>query len=330
MQPIVKNHKKGCDEMARKRKERLFADYYDEWIDLYKEGAIADLGVRKYRIAAQYVREFCPKLCLSDLNRVEYQKLINWYALTHEKQTTKDFHHQVKAAILDAHNDGLIDHNPCHRIVLKGKEKKERKTVKFLEKDELAKLLRLLDLTQGINLDWLILIAAKTGLRYAEVLGLTPSDFDWRTNTLSVNKTWAYKGSNGHFSKTKNQSSNRTIKLDWQIVGQFKPLLDDLPPDEPIFIEKFENGLYKRVHNSTINNRLKKLCKKAGIPIITCHSLRHTHASVLLAEGISIHTISARLGHSDISTTQETYTHILKELEQKDDQKMMAALMQLA
>ena len=316
--------------MGRKKKERLFADYFDEWIELYKEGSILPVTLRKYIVAAGYVREFWPKLFLSDLDRVEYQKLINWYAVTHEKQTVQDFHHQVKGAILDAYHDGLITNNPCHRIVIKGKERKERKTVKFLEKDELQKLLRQLDLTKGINIDWLLLIGAKTGLRYSELLGLTPADFDWQLNTVTVNKSWAYKNTRGHFAKTKNISSNRTIKIDWQIVGQFKPLVEGLPPEEPIFIEKLENGLYKRMFNSTVNNRLKKCCEMAGVPIITCHSLRHTHASVLLAEGVSLHTISARLGHSDVTTTQETYTHILKELEKKDDQKMMSALMQLA
>ncbi|WP_441328017.1 tyrosine-type recombinase/integrase [Listeria monocytogenes] len=112
-------------------------------------------------------------------------------------------------------------------------------------------------------------------------------------------------------------SSVRTIKIDWQIVGQFKPLIKDFPEDEPIFVEKFGDGTYKRQFNSTINNFLAAKCKETGITQISFHALRHTHASVLLAEGVSIHTISARLGHAD-------------ELQKKDDQKMLSVLMQIA
>ena len=66
------------------------------------------------------------------------------------------------------------------------------------------------------------------------------------------------------------------------------------------------------------------------IPIISFHALRHTHASVLLAEGVSIHTISSRLGHADVGVTQSTYAHVLDDLQSKDDQIMMSALMQMA
>ncbi|HAC4377808.1 TPA_asm: site-specific integrase, partial [Listeria monocytogenes] len=143
------------------------------------------------------------------------------------------------------------------------------------------------------------------------------------------NKTWNYK-QNAGFAKTKSSSSIRTIKIDWQIVGQFKPLVSNLHDTEPIFVGKLENGTYKRQFNSTVNSFLSAKCKAAGITAISLHALRHTHASVLLAEGVSIHTISARLGHADVGVTQTTYAHVLDELQKKDDQKMMSVLMQIA
>jgi integrase len=65
------------------------------------------------------------------------------------------------------------------------------------------------------------------------------------------------------------------------------------------------------------------LCKKAGVPIISVHCLRHTHASLLIFAGVSIASIAKRLGHSSVSTTQETYLHIIKELESQDNDKIM-------
>lgn len=83
------------------QKERLFVDCYDEWIEMYKVGAISDITLKKYRIASNFLRKVCPKLFLSDFDRMEYQKILNEYAKTHERQTTADFHTQVKACIRD-------------------------------------------------------------------------------------------------------------------------------------------------------------------------------------------------------------------------------------
>ncbi|MDT2557153.1 site-specific integrase, partial [Enterococcus raffinosus] len=199
-----------------------------------------------------------------------------------------------------------------------------------LQKDELTKLVHSLDLSNGINKDWFILLLAKTGMRFAECLAITPNDFDFEANQLNINKTWDYKSAEGGFIKTKTDSSVRKIVIDWQVSGLIRPIIEKLPPDEPIFIEKLPEGRYKRQHNSTYVNYLLSKCRELGITEITLHALRHTHASVLLAEGVSINTISARLGHADVGVTQETYAHVLDELKRKDDQKMMSVLMQIA
>lgn len=316
--------------MTRKKpKEILFCDYFDQWVETYKVGAIKQVTLNKYYMSGRQLRKICPKLLMSNFDRIEYQKIINEYAKTHEKQTTVDFHHNIKGCILDAFHDGVLDKDPTYRAVIKGKEP-GKKRMKFLQKEELTKLLHSLDLTHGINKDWFILLLAKTGMRFAEGLAITPEDFDWTANQLTINKTWNYKKSNGGFETTKTESSIRKIAIDWQIVGQFKPLLDGLEPDEPIFIEKLPDGHYKRQHNSTYVNYLLSKCRELDITEITLHALRHTHASVLLAEGVSINTISARLGHADVGVTQETYAHVLDELKRKDDQKMMSVLMQIA
>lgn len=312
--------------MVRRKKQQLFVDYYDEWVETYKVGAVADVTLSKYYVAGKHLRNICPNLLMSDFDRREYQRIINEYAKTHEKQTTIDFHHHVKGCIKDAFHDGLLDKDPTYRAVLKGKEPAEKRK-KFLQIDELTKLLQSLDLSNGINNDWFLFLTAKTGMRYAEALAITPADFDWTRATLTIDKTWDYKTTTGGFKKTKTASSIRTILIDWQIVGQFKPLVEGLPQDEPIFVEKLENGHYRRQFNSTMGKYLLSKCKRLGITEVTLHALRHTHASVLLAEGVSIHTISARLGHSDVGVTQETYAHVLDELQKKDNQKMMTALM---
>jgi len=183
-------------------------------------------------------------------------------------------------------------------------------------------LLANLDLKQEINWDWFILLIAKTGMRFSEALALTPKDFNFSHQMLSINKTWDYKNNSG-FLPTKNKASVRKIQIDWQTVIQFSGLLKNLPEDEPIFVKS-------KVYNSTINDILEKHCKNSKIPVISIHGLRHTHASLLLFAGVSIASVARRLGHASMTTTQKTYLHIIQELENKDIDLVMRSLSELS
>ena len=81
-----------------------------------------------------------------------------------------------------------------------------------------------------------------------------------------------------------------------------------------------------QVYNSTVNDILGRYCRKANVPVITIHGLRHTHASVLLFAGVSIASVARRLGHSSMTTTQKTYLHIIQELENRDVDLVMRSL----
>lgn len=305
--------------MARKKKsDQLFHEYFEEWIELYKVGAIRSVTLQKYYMSQQRIVELAPNLKIGELNRKQYQKLLNDYAMTHEKQTTMDFHHQLKGAILDAVDEGLIEKNPTRKIIVKGKKPSEKKT-KFLNQFEVQALLKQLDLTEEINWDWFILLVTKTGLRFSEALALTPEDFDFSKQKIIVSKTWNYKETTGEFQPTKNESSKRKVQIDWQTAMQFSQLIKKVDNNKPIFVKS-------RVFNSTVNNYLRTLCVKADIPIITIHGLRHTHASLLLFAGVSIASVATRLGHSSMTTTQETYLHIIHELENQDNDKIMRHL----
>ena len=295
----------------------LFYKYYERWIRIYKEGAIRDVTMKKYEITLVRLKKLVPQLSLCDLNRITYQKLLNDYAAVHERQTTMDFHHQLKAAILDAVDDGMIERDPTRKAIIKGKTPRVKK-IKYLNQFELHTLLSSLKLPPQINWDWLILLIAKTGMRFSEALALTPKDFDFVRQSLSVERTWDYKGKGG-FMPTKNKSSVRKIQLDWQTIIQFSELIKGLPEDEPIFIRG-------RVFNSTVNSILARHCKAQNIPVISIHGLRHTHASLLLFAGVSIASVARRLGHASMTTTQKTYLHIIQELENRDIDLVMRSL----
>ena len=305
------------ETIIKTNKKELFYKYFERWISVYKEGAIRKVTMDKYKLSLNWLKTIAPKTKLSDLNRVVYQQILNEYSKNHERQTTMDFHHHLKAAILDAVDDGLIDKDPTRKVIIKGMPPKEKKK-KYLNQYELHTLLKDLNLNSGINYDWLILLIAKTGMRFSEAIALTPSDFDFTHQTLSISKTWNYKGEGG-FQPTKNKSSIRKIQIDWMIVSQFSALIKELPKEKPIFIKD-------AIFNSTINDILEKHCKKVNVPIITIHGLRHTHASLLLFAGVSIASVAKRLGHSSMNTTEKTYLHIIQELENKDVDLVMRSL----
>ena len=304
---------------------KLFYKYYKQWISLYKENAIRPITLDKYYLAQRKLRELAPDLHLNQLNRRTYQDLINRYAETHERKTVLDFHHHLRASLVDAVDDGLLEKDPTRRIIIKGITKKQRKKTKYLSMYELQTLLKHLNLGPVLNWDWFILLVAKTGLRYAEALGLTPEDFNFETQELTINKSWDYKSKHGKFQPTKNKSSNRTVMLDWKTMNQFQQLIKDKQSHQPIFVPRG-----KRVYNSTINNILNRYCKACEIPVISIHGLRHTHASLLLYEGVSIASVAKWLGHANTTTTQQTYIHIIQELENKDTDKVLQHLSKLA
>ena len=296
----------------------LFCDYYAQWVEVYKRGAIREATMAKYLMTQKWVEKLAPKVKVSELTRTKYQQLLNDYAKEHERQTTLDFHHQLKGAILDAVDEGMIERDPTRKAIIKGKTPRAKK-IKYLNQFELHTLIADLDIKEEPNWDWFILLVAKTGMRFSEALAITPSDFDFARQTLSISKTWDYKGDGG-FLPTKNKSSVRKIQIDWQIVVKFAELTKRLPENKPIFIDE------TKIYNSTVNDVLARHCKRCGISEISIHGLRHTHASLLLFAGVSIASVARRLGHASMTTTQKTYLHIIQELENKDVDLVMRTL----
>ena len=296
----------------------LFWEYYKQWVDVYKKDAIREATMSKYLMTQKWVEKLAPDLKISELTRTTYQQILNDYAKEHERQTTLDFHHQLKGAILDAVDEGLIERDPTRKAIIKGKAPRAKK-IKYLNQFELHTLIANLDIREEPNWDWFILLVAKTGMRFSEALAITPGDFDFARQTLSISKTWDYKGDGG-FLPTKNKSSVRKIQVDWQIVVKFSELVKGLPQDKPSFVGK------SKIYNSTVNDVLTRHCKDCGISVISIHGLRHTQASLLLFAGVSIASVARRLGHASMTTTQKTYLHIIQELENKDVDLVMRTL----
>jgi len=293
--------------------------YYRRWIQVYKQNAVTPITYNKYQNTAKHANELFGDLKLKDLTKLIYQEQLNKFAESHAKRTVSCFHKQLRACILEALDEKIITTDPTRKAVITGCERP--KVSKTLNYDDWKKLLLHLDTSQIGEM--IVYLAAVTGMRYGEIVGLTPSDIDLKNNLIAVNKAWDYKYKTG-FMKTKTPSSVRDIAIDQQTSQKLRKFLDlhFLSSNRPIFMNTTGHILVSAEINKVLTEKLAEL----KIPRITFHGLRHTHASILLYKGVSVLSVSRRLGHSNITTTQSTYLHIIKELESQDQDKIIAIL----
>lgn len=158
-----------------------------------------------------------------------------------------------------------------------------------------------------------VLITMETGMRIGEVAGLRWSDFDLENKVLYVNRTVERiyefdetgKGKTRLFiGDTKTISSNREIPLSRDLLFFIRPLLKICVPDYYV-----TSNSPRPCEPRTYRNYYRGLCKKAGVPYIKFHGLRHTFATRLIDAKCDIKTVSALLGHANITTTLNIYVH---------------------
>lgn len=293
--------------------------YYRRWIKVYKQGAVTPITYNKYENTAKHAAELFGDLKLKDLTKLIYQEKLNRFAQTHARRTVSCFHKQLRSCILEALDERIIISDPTRKAVITGVEQPKRpKTLSYQDWQRL-----IVNLSSSKISDMIIYIAAVTGMRYGEVVGLTTEDIDFKHHKISVNKAWDYKYKTG-FMKTKTPSSVREITIDTTTSKRLHTYLTTFPASSkrPIFMTP-EGHVFV---SAEINHDLTDILHHLKVPRITFHGLRHTHASILLYKGVSVLSVSRRLGHSSITTTQSTYLHIIKELETQDQDRIISIL----
>lgn len=174
---------------------------------------------------------------------------------------------------------------------------------------------------------YILLLALKSGMRFAEIIALTRKDFNFKDNTININKTWGYTNSYDEGTKkTKTESSNRIIKMDKVTMSLLNHFFEVTPENIHKLVFYNPASKYKVFSNTGVNKALKKILHELKIEEISIHGLRHSHASILFYKGISVQYISERLGHADADTTIRIYTHLIKELREEDENKTVNIL----
>ena len=296
-------------------KDTLFYEYYKQWVELYKNGAIREATMAKYLMTQKWVEKLVPELKVSEMTRTIYQQLLNDYAKEHERQTTLDFHHQLKGAILDALDEGLISRDPTRKAIIKGKAPKAKK-IKYLNQFELHTLIADLDIKDEVNWDWFILLVAKTGMRFSEALAITPADFDFEKRTVTINKSYQRLNGQDLITTPKTEKSNRVITMPQFLaeeIQDYLKMLYGIGADDRMFT----------VTKSYLHREMDRGSKEAGVPRIRIHDIRHSAVSLLIDMGFSATAIADRVGHESIDITYN-YAHLFpsKQTEMADKLNM--------
>ena len=233
-------------------------------------------------------------------------------------KTILEHHRLLRAMLHKAIYWQLIVTNPAERV----QPPKARKPKRRSYDDEQTKiLLENLELLPNEDTKYkvAIILTVFTGVRLGELMGLEWQDVDFKNGIISINRSSQYLADMGVFTKVpKTESSIREIAIPEFIISlleEYKLLYEE---QKSIYGELWTNSdrLFvqadgKPMHPSTISKWFVKYVGQIGLPVINFHGLRHTNASLLVAQNIDIAVISARLGHAQISTTLDFYVHPL-------------------
>ena len=188
--------------------------------------------------------------------------------------------------------------------------KEKKKDIRFLTLDQFKQLQAVMN-KRKYHVFFTLLFYS--GMRKGEALAITPADIDTEKNIITVNKRIYHKT----IDTPKSKAGYRKITMPPDIIAMLQDFIQALQPIEP------HQRIFECIGYSSVNPQLAKYLKQAGLPKITVHDLRHSHASLLVEKGIDWLTIKDRLGHENIKMTIDTYSHLYPEKE-----KSVALLLQ--
>jgi len=237
--------------------------------------------------------------------------------------TIHTYHRLISSIFSKAVKWGYIPINPATNAEPPYNDKKE---AAYLDEVDVRRLLTLLR-NEPIKWRMMSILDVLSGLRRGELLGLRWRDVDFENKMISVVQASAYVKGHGVYDETpKSDESGRTMKLSrlaFSLLLEYKDWQDS--QREMCGDQWKENGgrvftgdMGGKIHPDSLTGWFKSFIRKHGFnDDIHLHSLRHTAASLMIADGINIVTVSKRLGHAQVSTTSDIYAHMIKAADEK-------------
>jgi integrase len=251
--------------------------------------------------------------------------LIGW---DRSLKTKANYHGLLYGVFNHALEQGLITANPCQRTAPKrSRIRQSQADLRFLTEAEFAIAAEAAGEHAG-----LLTVAVGTGMRFGELTALWVSDVDLNHRTIRINKAWKSDGEDSeqdtpawlrrtlrakhqmrghHLGNPKTPRSRRTIEISEQLVAVLRPQIEAKAVDDFVFTTPTGRPLHNADYYERVWNPLMADLKTRGVAPFRFHDLRHTHVAWLVAGGVPLPHIQARLGHESITTTIDTYGHLL-------------------
>jgi len=229
-------------------------------------------------------------------------------------KTILEYHRLIHCIFAQAVKEGLVRYNIADTATPPKQVKKE---AEYFELDEIEKIIEALS-NEPLKYRAIIGLMIDTGARRGEILGLKWSCVDFKNNQIKIERSILYTAERGTYESTTKTNEVRVINISHEVAGVLKKYkkeqaenkmkLGDYWQDTGFCFTR-DNGL--PINPETIKSWIDRFSKRHGLPHIHPHKFRHTQASILYANGIDPITISKRLGHSKVSTTQDIYSHLM-------------------
>ena len=298
----------------------LFADYMEKWLDIIKSSVAvptyASYSTTVKKIVAPYFRE--KDVTLKNLTAKDIQE---FYLRELERVSASSvihYHANIHKALKYAVKIDLIDVNPADKVE---RPKKDRYVGSFYDADEVNALF---EAAKGTKLELPILFGAFYGLRRSEAIGLKWDAIDFDQNTITIRHTVTSCDLDGKrilvaADTTKTKSSMRTLPLVPFMRERLLALREEQKENRRLCGRSYIKDYVDYVCVNEIGDLIKphyvtesfpKLLKANGLRPVRYHDLRHSCASLLLANGVPMKQIQEWLGHSDFSTTANIYAHL--------------------
>lgn len=303
-----------------------FTKYYHDWLKINIEGQVSDKTYNRYLSSIQVFEEKFADLPLNKLSQLKYRELLKEYGEGKYLNTTRDgrtqykdegrttnsvqkLHYNLRTVIKDALQEGLIYRDPTIGAKPKGIKSAKLEKEKYITITQLNELKNYVSERKELSHLFLYILII-TGGRFSEVQNLKYSHLRPKENKI-------------HLPGTKTDAAPRTIPVSQKDMSHILNFMNERVTNINGYIFHTGVGL---ITNASVTKVYKNFCLQNKIGNRTLHSIRHTHCSMLIHEGVSIYYISKRLGHSSINTTLSTYSHLLEETEKQEDKKLVEIL----
>lgn len=318
---------------SRKSKTITFKELYDMWLEQHRKSVKPSTVATNRRFIENHVLPKFGKLKLDKITVSYCQKCVNGW---HDQY--KQYHY-IRRATAQVMNYGvsmeLMESNPMKKTILPRK-KEDEKAPNFYSKPELQTFLDFTKSLDNYKYYAFFRLLAITGMRKSEALALYIEDVDVFNKTLTIGKTIAIDEFDNIILQTpKTKTSYRTISLDVETVKIMEKWISILREDmfklgfntskkKQLLFPNLKNDLYyPQIANDWLDWIYKKM-KQNNIEIqkITPHGFRHTACSLMFESGATINEVQKRLGHKDVKTTMNIYSHVTPQQAENTSEKL--------